>query len=270
MERLAISTLAAQDISSPLLVYTHTATAVREVEVQVYLSGLAGNGTYRACLTKQLLGAGSVYQSETVALTLAAGTTTAWLPVIALPVNSTDVVKVYVEGQAGDVSVAINTEIFDTLTSIESALTTLGTASSITVQAAVSGSTVTVYAADTWSFTVTLSGITAWADYEIFAFKVAQSAYVDDDNSFLLVRSDDGLVRINQAAPVASGNGTFTNNGAGSFSVLVAVAETTAIRAQTLTWWLKAWDTTDEPDQVFTVGTGTFVIRDYGVESIAA
>lgn len=113
MERLQISTLTSQDITTPLLVATYTADADRELLVQLYLSGLAGAGIYRACLTKQLGGAGSAYQSPTSAVTLSAGATTAFLPTLPLPVKAGDVVKVYAQGLAGDTSVAVQTEVFD-------------------------------------------------------------------------------------------------------------------------------------------------------------
>ena len=112
MQRLQITTLAAQDISAPLLAATYTADADRELLVQVYLSGLAGNGVYRACMTKQLLGAGAVHQSPTSAAALGA-ITTLFLPGLPIPVQDTDVVRVYVQGLAADVAVATNVEVFD-------------------------------------------------------------------------------------------------------------------------------------------------------------
>ncbi len=113
MERLQITTLAAQDITSPLLVATYTADADKELLVQLYLSGLAGSGAYRACLTKQLGGAGAIYQSPTAAVTLSGGVTTAFLPTLPLPVKSGDVIKVYAQGLAGDTGVSVSTEVFD-------------------------------------------------------------------------------------------------------------------------------------------------------------
>jgi hypothetical protein len=120
MERLQITTLIAQDISSPLLVATYTADQDREILVQLYLSGLTGSGACKACLTKQLLGAGTAYQSPTSAVILSAAVTTAYLPTAPLPVNATDVVKIYVEGLAGDTSAGVVTEVFDvTATAID-------------------------------------------------------------------------------------------------------------------------------------------------------
>jgi hypothetical protein len=113
MERLQITTLAAQNITSPLLVATYTAGADKEILVNVCLSGLSGNGTYRACLTKQMAGAGSHYQSPTAAMALTPGVTTVYLLTTPMAVKSTDVVKVYVQGLAADSSVSVSTEVFD-------------------------------------------------------------------------------------------------------------------------------------------------------------
>lgn len=113
MQRLVLTTLAAQDISTPLLVQTYTADADRLLYWQVYLGALAGQGVYKACATKRLLGAGTVYQSPTSAAGLATGVFTAYLPGIAVPVKNTDVVKIYVQGLLTDNSVDVNIEIWD-------------------------------------------------------------------------------------------------------------------------------------------------------------
>ena len=113
MDRLQITTLAAQDISAALLVATYTATAVKELLINLHLSGLAGSGAYRACLTRQIAGAGAVYQSPTSVATVSAGVTTVLLNTTPLAVNATDVVKVYAQGLAGDVAVGVVTEVFD-------------------------------------------------------------------------------------------------------------------------------------------------------------
>ena len=121
MERLQLTTLATQNISSALLLATYTADADREILIQLYLSGLAGSGSYRACLTKQLAGAGAAYQSPSSAITLAATVTTAFMPAIVLPVKASDVVKVYAQGLAGDTSVAAKIEVFDTVSTLATA-----------------------------------------------------------------------------------------------------------------------------------------------------
>lgn len=113
MERLQITTLTTQNITSALLAATYTADAVRELLVQVYASGLAGDGAYRACLTKQIAGAGSAYQSPTAVINVSSGATTVFLPLLPMPVNSGDVVKVYVQGLGTDSSVGLKVEVFD-------------------------------------------------------------------------------------------------------------------------------------------------------------
>ncbi len=113
MERLQLTTLVAQNISSALLVATYTATGDKELLIQLYLSGLAGAGTYKAYLTKQLIGAGSVYQSGTTDIALAAGVMTAWLSTTPLPAKNTDIIKVYAQGLVTDTSVGVQVEVFD-------------------------------------------------------------------------------------------------------------------------------------------------------------
>lgn len=112
MDRLQVTTLEGQDISAPLLAATYEATAGRELLVQVYLSGLAGGGTYRACLVKELIGGGA-YQSPTAAAAVALGVSTVYLATTAVPVQAGDTVKVYVQGLAGDTAAGVVVEVFD-------------------------------------------------------------------------------------------------------------------------------------------------------------
>ena len=114
MQRLQNTALSTKNISSALLLDTYTVNADRQIFVGVALSGLAGNGTYKICLTRQRAGAGAIYQSPTTAISLAATVTTAYLQTIAMPVMNTDVVKIYAVGLAGDTSVAGAVEVFDT------------------------------------------------------------------------------------------------------------------------------------------------------------
>lgn len=113
MERLQNTAIVNEDISSPVLVATYTALEDAELFAQVYLEGLAGGGTYKACLTKQIGGAGTAYQSPTAGIGVYAGETTVYVGTIAVPVQEDDVIKVYVEGLAGDVNVDGAVEIFD-------------------------------------------------------------------------------------------------------------------------------------------------------------
>lgn len=110
---LQSTTLAAQTIVAPLAVATYTALADCELLVHVYLSGLAGNGNYRACLTKRRGGTGTIFQGATAAIPVASGVTTVWMETLSLPVVVSDVVTVWVQGLAGDTSVGIVTDVFD-------------------------------------------------------------------------------------------------------------------------------------------------------------
>lgn len=112
MERLQTTTLTAQDIRKPGLVATYTATAPRELLIQLYLSGLAGGDSYRVCTTKQISGAGTAYQSATSAISLPEEVTTAYLSTYPVPVDAGDVVRVYVVGLSADVAVTIIAEVY--------------------------------------------------------------------------------------------------------------------------------------------------------------
>ena len=113
MDRLQSTTLSGEDITSAALVDTYTSDGTYELIVALSLSGLAGGGAYRACLTLQVGGAGSAYQSATTVVTLSAGVTTALLLTTSIPVRSGDVVKTYAQGLAGDASVDGLVQTFD-------------------------------------------------------------------------------------------------------------------------------------------------------------
>lgn len=113
MERLQATIVTDEDITSPALLATYTALAAATWQVTVSLSGLAGNGVYKAATRRQVEGAGAVYQSPTAFLPLAVGVSTGTLTTIPLPVNVDDVVEVWAEGLAGDVAVDGVVELFD-------------------------------------------------------------------------------------------------------------------------------------------------------------
>ena len=113
MNRLSISTSAAMDISSPLLIASYTADDERELIFQIYASSLSGSGMYQACVTKQLLGAGTAFQSPTSTAYLSASTTSVFLPSIGVPVMNTDVCKVYLQGLTTDTAVSTTVEVWD-------------------------------------------------------------------------------------------------------------------------------------------------------------
>lgn len=136
----------------------------------------------------------------------------------------------------------------------------------VKVVSSVDGGTVTVYAADTWRFTV-FSDQLALADYETLGLIVKQDARQTDNQALLYVRSDTGLARIDGAAPSSAANGALTA-GVGSFSAVVHVAETAGVGPGSYTWWLKGIDTTPTPDEAVTLATGRFVVLAAGLQAV--
>ena len=136
----------------------------------------------------------------------------------------------------------------------------------VTVVSAVSGSTITVYANDTWSFTVTDSSL-ALSGYEKLAL-VVKSSWSDADTTALLHVDDSaGLVRIGGTTPAAASNGTLTST-ATSFTVLIAVAETD-VTPGGYRWVLKGYDTTPSPSTSITLATGTFMLQQAALDAIS-
>lgn len=163
-------------------------------------------------------------------------------------------------------------DVIDALTTYDAAtgadITALGATASITVISVVEGDDIGVYRNDTWSFSMTLAGITL-TDYEAVAFVVKSSEDDADNDALLYVRSDTGLQRIEGAAPAGgSGAGSLTVNSATAFSVLVSIAETDVPPGKYY-WWLKVFDTTPAPDQGYTRAKGAFSVREYGLRAIA-
>lgn len=112
MELIETDILADQDISSPLLVSTYTADKDRLILVQLYLKDIIGNGVYKVCFTKQDEGTGDVYQSPTFYYSVEFGTDNIYLLTDEIPIESQDIIKIYVEGTVLDTSVDILTRIF--------------------------------------------------------------------------------------------------------------------------------------------------------------
>lgn len=113
MQIIDIVSLSDQNIEVPNLVASYASDADREIYVQVYLSPVIGNGSYRICLTKQLNGGLISFQSPTSSVFVKSGATTIYLGTIAIPVESGDTVNVYVQGLTGDTVVDCVTQIFD-------------------------------------------------------------------------------------------------------------------------------------------------------------
>lgn len=138
----------------------------------------------------------------------------------------------------------------------------------VTVVSAVSGGDITVYANDTWEFTVSSDSISL-SGYEALALVVKRTASQDDSDALLYLRSDSGLQRIDGAAPDSAANGTLAST-ATSFTGTVAISETAGVTARSnYVWWLKGFDTTPTPDEGFTLATGKFTIMPAGLQAIA-
>lgn len=114
-----------QDASSPLLLATFTPTISGEYFASVNLSLLAGTGVYRLVSTRQIGGVGAIYQSATAAVGVSAGITTLMISTIPTPLLAGDVLKIYVQGLAGDTAIDGVTEIFRSDVLTDSDLTPL-------------------------------------------------------------------------------------------------------------------------------------------------
>lgn len=134
MRQLAISALSNQDISSDLLVYTYTADAARTVLFRVAIDQISGaGGDYSFYLMLQALGAGSFYKSHVATVTAAAGVTAIFSPTVSLPVNNTDVARIYVKGLAGDTTTPdVTTWVFEQVYSEQMDLVDAPNATAIT------------------------------------------------------------------------------------------------------------------------------------------
>ena len=104
LTQISTSTLSNQNISSALLVHTYTNTSrVRKVYIAVDADQIAGNGSYTLYATIQRGGSGSAFRVSPVStVPVASGQTSATFPTIAIILNATDVLKVYLLGLAGD------------------------------------------------------------------------------------------------------------------------------------------------------------------------
>lgn len=118
-------TLTCQDASSPLLLATITPTISGEYFATVNLSALAGIGVYQVVSTRQIGGVGAIYQSATANIGVSAGITTLTISTIPTPLLAGDILKIYVQGLAGDTAIDGVTEIFRSDVLTDSDLTPL-------------------------------------------------------------------------------------------------------------------------------------------------
>lgn len=161
--------------------------------------------------------------------------------------------------------------VYGAATSTDITTAIAGVTSDITAISAVNGSEITVYQLDTWRFTVTLTGVNL-NNYEAVGFVAKRTESDTDDEAIVIVRSDDGLVRL-AGAEGTGGDGTLTVNSATSFTVAIAATATTQDPTPTqparnkARWWLKGFDSTPTPDEAITLATGNFVVKGAGLRA---
>ncbi|NLS77340.1 MAG: hypothetical protein GXY76_08795 [Chloroflexi bacterium] len=235
MERLQITTLTAQDISAALLVATYTATAAKELLINLHLSGLAGGGAYRACLTRQIAGAGAAYQSPTTVISVSGGVTTALLSTTPLAVNSGDVVRVYAQGLAGDTSVGVVVEVFDlTAATPGDVQTSVAISSTQAVALAQNCVAIRFFYAVSVAVTSTIADDLDAAGSKLY-LAVKEEESDSDDDALVLVERTEGLLRLAKAAAADPTKGSLTLGGAtGAWTILFWLD-------QTVTGSLAAW-----------------------------
>lgn len=105
MRLIEADTLSNQNISTELLAGSYTADAELAVFARVFLTGIAGNGAYRASVFVQRRGAGGNYRHIPAGgdyVFVASGVTTVCATTDTVPLETTDVMTVYVTGLAAD------------------------------------------------------------------------------------------------------------------------------------------------------------------------
>jgi hypothetical protein len=124
LTQFATNTVSNTNLVAATLVATITNnTRIRKLWVNIYLDQCKGGGDYIAHITIQRAGAGSNYESIKTTKTAGAGITSLYFGSIAVTLNATDVMKVYLIGLAtdndttADVIVDVNEEWQDTDTS---------------------------------------------------------------------------------------------------------------------------------------------------------
>lgn len=103
MRLIETDSLSNQDIHAALAVGSYTATTTRGIMIRLLVDQVAGNGDYTAYVTLQVGGAGSAYRIIPISTAAAASGVTAIGYISAtIPVDSGDVLTVYLLGLAGD------------------------------------------------------------------------------------------------------------------------------------------------------------------------
>jgi hypothetical protein len=224
MAPIQTTTLSNQNISAALLVATYTATADLRIMARVFIDQVAGNGDYTCYMRIQRFGAGSSYRVIPITTANAAAGVLA-VAFVSIPVwvQNTDVVTIYVLGQAGDIATPdIITEIWDdtpySLASIAAAVwsyvvRTL-TWSIASLHTALSGTDIEIDRGDT--FLLSLTNLGSMAGWTKVWFTVKHDKDDTDAQSIIqLVESNpgvatDGLLWIEGAVPALVTNGSIT------------------------------------------------------------
>lgn len=114
MRKLATASYTTKDITTPLLVHSHTSDAARLVFVRLFISTVAGGGDYTAFVTVQRAGAGSEFYIVPITITpVDSGYGAICLSSVSIPVDTNDVIRAYLQGLITDTSVDIYAEVWE-------------------------------------------------------------------------------------------------------------------------------------------------------------
>ena len=224
--------LSNQDISSAVEIGSYTADADRSVLCQFFADQVVGDGDYVFYLTLQIGGAGSFYVMVPKTLgAVAAGETAISGQSIAVNVRSGDIIKVYLDGLAGD-TVTPDTTVrwFELAPAVWTSSPRTLTQSAASIVAAVSGSSITIQRGDTLN--ISLTGLGDLSGYVSLDFTVKVYKSDTDDEAILRIRknlsdSGDGLLRINGEAASEATNASIAIDdiNAGDITVTLAAEE---------------------------------------------
>jgi len=182
------------DISAVTEIASYTATATRFVVARVLLDQVAGNGDYVIYATLQVGGSGSAYRILPQTTGSAASDLTAiGFVSIGIPVDNTDVVKIYVDGLAGDTATPdtrVDWYVYDYLRPTVTGRTldvaadgNLGDARLAYLDAAVSSRQAASSGASSKVYTVTVDGLPAAGVYCRMTSDISGSVNVDAGTS---------------------------------------------------------------------------------------
>jgi len=221
--------LSNQDISSPLEIGSYTADRDRTILCQFFVDQIVGDGDYTFYMTLQIAGAGSIYviAPKTVGI-IEPGETAIGGQSIAVNVRNGDIVKVYLDGLAGDTTTPDTSVRWFETSQWFAPVRTL-TQSIASIIATVTGSSINIQRGDTTNIPLTgLGDLTSYVSLD-FTVKVKRSS--SDDDAILRIRknlsgSDDGLLRLNGEAadPTTDGSIAIDDIDAGDITISIAAA----------------------------------------------